>query len=91
MKYGILLVRNTYWKWQGGDIHGHNINIPLLRMCMYIYANPWISEVSIVGWGVPFVKGLCLIAEEMEQGVIIKMQSKFLKLFSAGASFTMLN
>ena len=21
MKYGILLVRNDYWKWQGGDIY----------------------------------------------------------------------
>ena len=33
----------------------------------YIDANPWISEVSYVGWG------LCLIAKETEQGVTITL------------------
>ena len=38
-----------------------------------INANPWISEVSSVGWGILLLKGLCLIAKEMEQGVTVTL------------------
>ena len=41
------------------------------RNNLYIYANPWISEVSGVWWGL----GLCLIAKETEQGVTITLFS----------------
>ena len=39
-----------------------NFYCTLLDIMKCIYANPWISEVSGVGWG-------CLIANEIEQGV----------------------